>query len=392
MVLQQKKRALLILSEPPSSVSSGGGVIGVDRAKLLQDLCDLSVAFIDWDNLGPMSLAGSIETPCWPLSRPAAKKRPMERLRFFLERNFQRGPWFYRKFERRQVARQIEEYLERAQADVVLFDNIPSTLVWAECRDFKRIYLAHNVESLIVDYAKPQTLMGRLRGEARRMERHEQRILKEADAVACFTEKDADALRSLAPNLRISVIPPAFRKPSSDIHSAVVGKRYVIMPTNATWQPNVLSLDWFFAEVMPKVDPQISFVLTGRDQDGYLKNLASRFSNLEYAGLLARTEYESLMRNASLFLNPTRHGSGFQIKLIEAMQLGIPIISTKFSNHVGDSITATDDPSEMAQLIERWMKTRTGIKTPNYSDIFERAKSASADLVNFPDIISDNPG
>jgi hypothetical protein len=52
-------------------------------------------------------------------------------------------------------------------------------------------------------------------------------------------------------------------------------------------------------------------------------------------------------------INPTISGSGFQIKMLDALARGIPVVSTAFSNPLGQRIPSSDDPRVLADLIHK---------------------------------------
>ncbi|MBX7123996.1 MAG: glycosyltransferase [Opitutaceae bacterium] len=378
----RKVKIMLILSESPLARASGGGVAGFERACALAEVADLRCAYVDWDRAGEVALPLAVPIACRPLS-PVARGilrflSVTRRAHKVFGSLINRGPWFFGLFSMSSVAKQCESYLRESGAGLVCFDNIPSTLAWEACAGRKRIYFAHNVESDVVQYTFPGGWLQSM--ERNRILAWERKVVREADAVICFTERDSAALRRLAPGQRFEVIPPAFGPPPKRAWQPTL-PAYVIMPTNAAWEPNRLSLEWFRQEVLPKVPRDIRFVLTGRDRDGFLARMAEGFQNVEYAGLLPREEYEAKFLGARLFVNPTRFGSGFQIKLMEAVRFGVPAISTAFSNHLGDLISATDDGADMARRIDEWMRFGTGMKHPMYEGIRRDALDRTRDLI-----------
>lgn len=372
-------KLLLILSESPLALDSGGSVAARDRAVLMDSLAALDIAYVDWNSQGIDTLAPAARTVCRPISieQPGQNASFGLRLRRRLHTRFgsllHRGPWFFGQFSASQVERQMRQYLDACNPDVVCFDNIPSTIAWDVCADRKRVYFAHNVEADIVRYTFADGLMHRL--ERSRMCEHEARIVREADMVVGFSRRDCEALREIAPGQLFVVVPPAFSPPLPQPLHARTGQPYAIIPSNAAWQPNVLSLRWFANEVLPHVSSQVRIVLTGRDQDGFLAGLAREHSRLQYSGLLDREHYEQVFTGANLFINPTRYGSGFQIKLMEALRFGIPVISTAFSNHLDEALTATDDPHRMAEMINEWMVHGHGVKPVDYEQLHRKASA-----------------
>ena len=374
-------KVFLVLSEFEVDLSTGGRVAGYERALMMHSLFSLSIAYADWRDQGIKKVDGL------PLIQPVSRLNSSKAIRFLwrmYKKTTTSQPWFQNLYSKDQVQKQISSYLNRAEPDIVCFDNIPSTVAWESCSNFPRVYFAHNVESEIADFVITSgRSLSNMSPEARKMLAHEARILNEADAVLCFTKRDEQSLRKLAPNQTFHIVPPAFL-PSGDFSLKIkMGdclcpcESYVIIPTNAKWQPNLLSLKWFVREVLPEVDSCVKFVITGKDQDGFLQRLADTHPNIRYLGLLSREEYLQTLSSAALFVNPTQVGSGFQIKLMEAIRAGVPCISTGFSNHIGDTLTSTDDPANMAMLISSWVKSGIGINLTDYLDLHESVKNTT---------------
>jgi hypothetical protein len=57
--------------------------------------------------------------------------------------------------------------------------------------------------------------------------------------------------------------------------------------------------------------------------------------------------------HSAVVVNPTTTGSGFQIKLLDALARGVPVVTTNFSNRIGPDIPSSDDPRTLAELINR---------------------------------------
>jgi hypothetical protein len=74
-------------------------------------------------------------------------------------------------------------------------------------------------------------------------------------------------------------------------------------------------------------------------------------------------------------VNPTRLGSGFQIKLLDAIARGVPVVSTAFSNRIGPAIASSDDPVELARLITTRL-TPGAVAPFDYAAFYESATNA----------------
>ena len=173
--------------------------------------------------------------------------------------------------------------------------------------------------------------MERSRGLTRWMLRYECRALQRAEQKAqqlfhttIIAPADRDAIDS-----SIAIVPNGvdtdFFHPSP---SAADGESHTLVFTgNMAYAPNVDAACFLVGEVMPLVwasIPEATVLLAGADPKPAVKALAGR--RVAVSGRLPdiRTAYAS----ASLFVAPMRIGSGMQNKLLEAMAMHLPCVTT----------------------------------------------------------------
>jgi glycosyltransferase involved in cell wall biosynthesis len=74
--------------------------------------------------------------------------------------------------------------------------------------------------------------------------------------------------------------------------------------------------------------PEFKFRIVGRCSMG-LKNLPS---NVEVYGVVSEKEKDRLLRTSEIAINPITHGAGINVKMLEYMGYGMPIITTKLGS------------------------------------------------------------
>jgi glycosyltransferase involved in cell wall biosynthesis len=121
--------------------------------------------------------------------------------------------------------------------------------------------------------------------------------------------------------------------------------------------PNVDALQWFVSEVLPRlldVRPDIRLRVTGANPPPAA--LAFAGPAVTFVGFTPdlRTEYES----ARVAVVPMRFGAGVKVKCIEALQYGVPVVSTSVGAeglglHDSRAVIVMDDPREFAASLLR---------------------------------------
>ena len=127
----------------------------------------------------------------------------------------------------------------------------------------------------------------------------------------------------------------------------------VVMSGNMGYQPNVEAAVWFAKTVWPRVRsarPGARFRVVGTRPARAVTALGGS-DGIEVTGAVADVGAE--LRRATLSVCPLRGGSGMQIKVLESMASGTPIVATSFGNEGigardGQEITIADEPSAFA--------------------------------------------
>jgi glycosyltransferase involved in cell wall biosynthesis len=174
------------------------------------------------------------------------------------------------------------------------------------------------------------------------------RALATAARVGAVSPADVTPLDRLGGRSDTVYLPPLMRPKPLDRSAAVPGT--LLITTNLAYQPNVTSLDWFLREVWPHVGPA-ELTITGGDPRGVGERLCRGRERVRFVGMLRPAELDAAFARTAVAVNPTQTGSGFQVKLLDAIARGVPIVSTAWSNKLGPAIPSSDDPRELARLI-----------------------------------------
>jgi glycosyltransferase involved in cell wall biosynthesis len=121
------------------------------------------------------------------------------------------------------------------------------------------------------------------------------------------------------------------------------------------WQANEQGVMWFLKKVWPLVlsaQPKVKFHLAGKG----LRNTDPRFFQSGIVNHGEVSNAEDFMHQHGVMIVPIQAGSGIRIKTLEAMALGVPIVSTSIGAQgltVMDDveIKIADEPKEFAIAI-----------------------------------------
>lgn len=209
-----------------------------------------------------------------------------------------------------------------APADVVVADHAQVAFA-VHALGVRPVFVAHNVEADGYDSlaASASGLRARLhRREARLIRAEELRLAQVARQVWTLTEEDASAFRALAPEADVQALavpsqleaPEPGAEPTGDI--AVIG--------NWTWPANALGLGWLVREVLPLLPGDVRVEVAGAGAD----HLAGRDPRLTVRGVVR--DAAEFLANARVVAVPAVTGSGVQVKTLDAIACGAPVVAT----------------------------------------------------------------
>jgi glycosyltransferase involved in cell wall biosynthesis len=138
----------------------------------------------------------------------------------------------------------------------------------------------------------------------------------------------------------------------------------VVFSGTLDYRPNVDAVRWFVNAVMPLLRqqiPAIDFVVVGRRPTAELQAMHAA-GVVQLTGEVADTR--PYLCGAAVYVVPMRIGGGVRLKLLEAMSLALPIVSTTLGIEGIDEFPThccrlADTPAAMAQAIGDIIMHRT---------------------------------
>ncbi len=189
----------------------------------------------------------------------------------------------------------------------------------------------------------------------------ERRAASMADIVTVVSPIDAEAIRRVAPGTRVEVVVNGVdtdRFAPGTFGEVVVEPDTIVFTGAMSFTPNVEAVTWFNREVMPILRarrPAVRFRIVGRDPSPAVMELAEDPS-VEVTGFVDDVR-PWLARSAAVVV-PMVSGSGVKNKLLEAMSLGRPIVTTSMGVEsldieAGRDLLVADDPTATAEALDR---------------------------------------
>jgi len=223
------------------------------------------------------------------------------------------------------------------------------------------VFRPHNVESeILARYAarsRNPLVAAYAALQSRRVQRFEARVCSRFDRCIAVSESDAARLRELAPGAAVETIPVGVDTASFRPHAVAVAADPERIATTGdyAWPPTADGLRFLALDVLPRIRasvPGARLAVIGRDPPALGRDPAR--DGIDVLGRVADVRPEIL--RASVFVAPTRIGSGIRVKTMEALALGRAVVATTIGCagidvRPGEHLLVADEPQALADHV-----------------------------------------
>lgn len=272
-------------------------------------------------------------------------------------------PFAARYMESRPIHRRIRELVRATRFDLAHFDTIGLAGYRADAGGIPSILNHHNIESHLlarrVEFEQSTLRRMFWRIECRSLRRYEQRMCADFDSNFTVSSLDAQRLHEIAPSAGTDVIANGvdidyFRAGESPV---VPGS--LIMVSGMNWFPNRDAALHMCADIWPILsarNPALTLTVVGAGAPRELMELARRDRRVVVTGFV--DDVRPLMDAAEIYVCPMRDGGGTRLKILDALSMSKPIVSTSVGCEgiavtPGADVLIADSPEDFARQVER---------------------------------------
>ncbi|TES87092.1 MAG: glycosyltransferase, partial [Candidatus Aminicenantes bacterium] len=209
------------------------------------------------------------------------------------------------------------------------------------------------------------------------LKKYEFDMYRHADKVLTLTHQDKKKLLEIFPELDIAVVPHGVDVEDFSFSGPEGEERSVVFVGNYLHHPNVDATLYFYQEIWPRIKsqvPEIKFYVVGQGPPPEIQSL-SQDDAVIVTGRV--DDVRPYLKKGRVFICPVRLGGGFRGKILEAMAVGTPVVSTSLGAEgvptvQRENIIVADNPEEFTQGILDLM---------NDDKLFERIRNRARKLV-----------
>ncbi|MFN5032178.1 MAG: glycosyltransferase family 4 protein, partial [Flavobacteriia bacterium] len=190
------------------------------------------------------------------------------------------------------------------------------------------ILRSHNVEFKLWEQLSRNTRgylkKSYLKRLAKDLKQAETQAYSAVDQLFSISESDKKAIEKLGVKTSITTIPVAMDLQPRKVNDS---NSRVCFIGSMNWQPNLEAVNILVNELFPRIKenlPSTELHLAGSYMNGqYPTDLEINLINHDFA-----EDMQVFLRENGVMVLPIRSGSGVRVKILEALSLGIPIVTT----------------------------------------------------------------
>lgn len=196
------------------------------------------------------------------------------------------------------------------------------------------------------------------------LKKYEFEMYRSADKLLTLTPEGKEELLEICPDLDIAIVPHGVDVDYFSFSPLKESEKSIIFVGNYLHYPNADAVLYFHREIWPSIKsllPNIKFYVVGQSPPLEVEGL-SQEENIIVTGRV--NDVRPYLRKGRVFVCPVRLGGGFRGKILEAMAVGRPVVSTSLGAEGipatdGENILIADRPSEFAQRLVDLMKNES---------------------------------
>lgn len=256
------------------------------------------------------------------------------------------------------AAREIATF----RPDIVLCEWTPYAVYVRGVVGPKKVVSAHNVEADIwqryIETEANPLRRAYIREQWRKVARFEKKALSWVDALVAVSDGDRDRLAGFGSGLRTHTIPNGVDLEYFQPLAEAADRRHLVFTGSMDWRPNQDAARYFAEQVFPLLRarrPDLECTFVGRSPPADIEKLA-QIPGFHVSGTVP--DVRPFVERAAAYIVPLRVGGGSRLKILEALAMGRPVVSTTVGaeglevEH-GKHLLLADDPEAFAEAVFR---------------------------------------
>jgi glycosyltransferase involved in cell wall biosynthesis len=288
---------------------------------------------------------------------------------FLVFRIFRNFSIFKTLYYEKSVLGELKKIIHDEKIEIVHFESsYTGFYIGRELKKMgvKIILGTENIEHMLYfDYAKSLKkfyLRPFVNYQATKLRDEEVAMMRGSDRVTVITEDEKDILKKNF-GIESEIVANGIEPDAFSYAFSETKRNNILFVGNFSYFPNTDAFVFFYKEVFPKIDKDITVTVIGKEVSSKFKNTDRRIIKKDFVEDII-AEY----RNADMLIFPIRIGGGTNFKVLEAMSLGVPIIANparlsglraRSDEHFLPAVSADEYVSQIEKMEDAVLRKKT---------------------------------
>jgi glycosyltransferase involved in cell wall biosynthesis len=193
--------------------------------------------------------------------------------------------------------------------------------------------------------------------EGKRLSEYENRIFDYFNNHTIISQQDQELINHPS-RKEIRVIENGISQDFFDYKTSATPQFDIVFVGNMNYPPNIECAEYLVNKILPLLEDKVTVALCGASPNQRIKNLASE-GKVTVTGWI--DDIKDAYSSGRIFAAPLFIGTGLQNKLLEAMALELPCITTELANNAlnaepNSQILVANTPQDFADKINKLLK------------------------------------
>ncbi|KAA3631451.1 MAG: glycosyltransferase [Calditrichaeota bacterium] len=273
---------------------------------------------------------------------------------------FSKYPYIVTSHYSQQFADKLNRLVEEEKFDVVIVEWTPYAKYIEQLTSCKKIIVAHNIESDIWKrYSENETNPAKrfyIKHQYSKLIQFEKECFNWVEGATAVSAIDASFIEKLNLKYKPAVIENGVDLEFFHPMEKQIKPNRLVFTGSMDWRPNQDAAEFFVKQIFPllrKEIPDIEAYFVGRKPPQHIIDLG-KTEGIVITGMV--DDVRDYIAEASVYIVPLRIGGGSRLKILEAMGMKKPIVSTSIGAEgleVTDKkdILIGDTPEEFCRLV-----------------------------------------
>ena len=266
-------------------------------------------------------------------------------------------------FKSNKIRTAIKKLMGEIDFQLIHFDTISMAEYIADIGNVPKVLNHHGVESFMIKRRamNEASIINKvyLMIEGYKLEKYEKRYCDKFDMNLAVSELDKDLLKNITGVENIEVIENGVDINYFSPSSSNLKNNNIIFAGRLDQYSNRKSIYYFCTKVWPLIKnkfPDMRLTIIGNNPSSKLVEIAGNDSNIQLLGYV--DDVRPYFSKALISVCPIIDGGGTRIKILDALAMGMPIISTSIGCEgidvtPGDDVLIADTPEEFVEKVEK---------------------------------------